>query len=375
MKISSYFNKLNRVMCYAQHHKHEVISGIFWKQVLLGFRKRRFFNKKGSQSDLKLNLAAIQKRPWNLHLELTNICNSNCIFCAYKYQTRKKIIMSDEIYGKALDQYCEMGGGELMLNSVVGEPTIDRNFLQRVQEARSRKEITGINTITNGILLDKLGIDNLLLSGITHVMVSLAAFDKDIYKRIYCNDAYERVKNNIYCLLKSNSELNKPAKITLGFRSNLTMNHTVKLPDYQPLIKYPHELQFNLDFDDWSGHIKAEDLLEGMHIKPVRYKENEPCYCLYDGPVIFADGKIGLCGGRDFNASSELIVGNIANDRLLDVWQGELVKELRERFYQGNYPDICNKCTIYYNLDLYRTTEGNKRRFFVERVFNQKSSS
>jgi hypothetical protein len=112
-----------------------------------------------------------------------------------------------------------------------------------------------------------------------------------------------------------------------------------------------------------------------MHIKPLRIKENEPCYCLYDGPVIFADGKIGLCGGRDFNASSELIVGNIANDRLLDVWQGGLVKELRERFYQGNYPDICNKCTIYYNLDLYRTREGNKRRFFIERVFNQKSLS
>jgi MoaA/NifB/PqqE/SkfB family radical SAM enzyme len=375
MKISGYFNQLHRVMRYAQHHKHEIFSGIFWEQVLSGFRRRWVFNKKEYQSDLTLNLASIEKRPWNLHLELTNICNSNCIFCAYQYQTRKKIIMSDEVYGKALDQYCEMGGGELMINSVVGEPTIDGNFLQRVQEARSRKEITEISTITNGILLDKLGIDNLLLSGITHIMVSLAAFDKDIYNKIYRNDNYEKVKNNIYSLLKRNSELNTPVKITLGFRSNLTMKHTVKLPDYQPLIKYPHELQFNLDFDDWGGQIKAEDLLEGMHIKPLRYKENEPCYCLYDGPVIFADGKIGLCGGRDFNASSGLIVGNIANDRLLDVWQGGLVKELRERFYQGNYPDICDKCTIYYNLDLYRTTEGNNRRFFIERVFCQNPSS
>ncbi len=70
---------------------------------------------------------------------------------------------------------------------------------------------------------------------------------------------------------------------------------------------------------------------------------------LYDGPIVFSDGSVGLCGCRDFNSESDLIVGNINDSSLLDIWQLEKVKKLRESFYCGSFPSICKKCTTYAN--------------------------
>ena len=110
-----------------------------------------------------------------------------------------------------------------------------------------------------------------------------------------------------------------------------------------------------------TGEIKAEDLLPGMHIRPLSRLEKEPCFWLYDGPIIFADGSVGMCGCRDFNANSELIVGNIMQQSLQEIWQSEAVHQLRSGFGQEEFPEICKQCTTYANLDFYRTRPGSQR--------------
>jgi hypothetical protein len=52
--------------------------------------------------------------------------------------------MSDDIYKKALDDYCHIGGGDLMLEVIVGDPAVDPKFIERIKQARARKEIASI---------------------------------------------------------------------------------------------------------------------------------------------------------------------------------------------------------------------------------------
>lgn len=351
------------------NRRAELLTNELWQKVFRTTIRKLNFVDRVSKKDFSLNLETLEKRPWNLNVELTNICNANCIFCAYQYLTRKKMVMNDEIYLKALNEYCRMGGGELMLEVTVGEPTLDKNLIKRIKEARNRKEITIIETITNGLLLDKVGIEALLNSGISRILISTTAFDEEIYKKIYRNEDYNRLKRNVFNLLKLNKEFGEPVDITLIFKSNLTMKRTLKLPDYQPLKKFPHKVLFTIDFDNWAGLIKQEDLLDGMYMRYRGSLEKEPCFWLYHGPIIYADGKIGLCGCRDLNANSELIVGNIKTDRIIDIWQSKKVKELRERYKKGAFPNICQKCTNYCNLELYRRKAGNERRYFIQKVF------
>jgi len=363
------FKNRKRIMEYFWKRRNELITRAFWKKACISMIKELDFLNKVSEKDFYLNLKTIEKKPWNLNIELTNICNANCIFCAYQFQTRKKLVMTDEIYLKALNEYCEMGGGELMLEVTVGEPTLDKNLIKRIKEARSKKEITTIETITNGIFLDKVGIEEFLNSGITRILISVSALDEVIYNKLYRNKNYKRLKLNIFNLLKLNKEFGEPVEITLIFKSNLTMKKTLELPDYQPLKKFPHKVLFTIDFDNWAGLIKQEDLLDGMYMRYRGEPEKEPCFWLYHGPIIYADGKMGLCGCRDLNANSELIVGDIKTDRIIDIWQSKKVKELRERYNKGEFPNICQKCTNYCNLELYRRKTGNERRYFIQKVF------
>ena len=89
-------------------------------------RVRYNFWERVSKREFVHNLKVIESRPWNLHIELTNLCNSNCIFCAYQDQTRPIAFISDAIYKKALDDYCAIGAGDLILEVVVGDPLVDK---------------------------------------------------------------------------------------------------------------------------------------------------------------------------------------------------------------------------------------------------------
>lgn len=358
-----------RILNFFWNRRAELLTKEFWQKVIRVAIKELNFLNSVSREDFYLNLKTLGKRPWNLSIELTNICNANCIFCAYQYQTREKMVMSDDVYFKAINEYCEMGGGELMLEVTVGEPTLDKKFIKRIKEARNRKQITAIETITNGIFLDTVGIEEVLNSGISRILISISALNEEIYEKMYRNKNYNRLKQNIYKLLKLNKEYGEPVEITLNFKSPLTMKKTLGLPDYQPLKDFPHKVVFTIDYDNWTGLIKQEDLLEGMHMRHLKESKNEPCFWLYHGPVIYVDGRMGLCGCRDLNASSELVVGDIKTDRIIDIWQSKKVKELRKIFYQNKSPEICQRCTNYINLDLYRSRKGNERRFFIEKVF------
>jgi len=364
---------LRRIFNFAVNHRKEFFTPQLWATIGRVLRERFSYFDRVSDTEFLYNLQQIEARPWNLHVELTNICNANCIFCAYRFQARKKMLMEEVIYSKALSDYCSLGGGELRLETCLGDALIDPHFIERVQEARGHPEITKITTLTNGINLNQIGIDQLLESGIDEIGISTGPWDERLYQSIYCSKDYSRMRKNVTELLKKKAETGSPVEIKILFRSNLTMKKTLELPDYRTIRYLPHQVEFNTDFDTWLGNIKPEDLLEGMYLRPLSRLEKEPCYWLYDGPMVFVDGKVGLCGCRDFNADSELIIGNIMEAPLLDLWHSEAAHKLRGRFWKGDFPDICKRCTAYANLDFYRSRRGTLRANLVNEWLKAKS--
>ena len=363
-------NNFRRIVSFAVDHRWESLSPALWATVSRVLRARfGYYFSRVSDTEFHYNLQQIQIRPWNLHIELTNICNANCIFCAYSYQSRKKTIMEQVIYEKALGDYCELGGGELRLESCVGDPLVAPDFIERVRQARSHPEITRIITLTNGIDLNRIGFEALRSCGIDEVNISTGPWDADLYGRIYRTGRYHDLRQGVTTLLEQNAKCARPLRIKLLFRSSLSLTKTLNLPDFQHIRNLAKQIEFNTDFDTWLGLIKQTDLLPGMHIRPLARIETEPCYLLYDGPIVFADGGVGLCGCRDFNANSELIIGNIMTSSLLDLWQSEATQRLRRRFWAGDFPEICKQCTTYANLDLYRSKAGSQRAELVGRWF------
>src|SRR3954449_11350330 len=87
----------------------------------------------GRLHPLGKTLEGMALRPYELHLELTNLCNANCIFCPYQFQRRPIETMGDEVFAKAIADYAEEGGGSVFLTPIVGDALIDPKILERVR--------------------------------------------------------------------------------------------------------------------------------------------------------------------------------------------------------------------------------------------------
>src|SRR2546426_9406548 len=117
------------------------MNRVFWNKV-----KRVLLRKANAAFssvlwNLDETLGRMAVRPFELHLELTNLCNANCIFCPYQFQEREIQFMSDAVFEKAVGDYIAIGGGSVGLTPIVGDALIDPKFLARVKYVRSLRQI------------------------------------------------------------------------------------------------------------------------------------------------------------------------------------------------------------------------------------------
>lgn len=300
-------------------------------------------------------------RPFELHLELTNVCNANCVFCPYQFQTREFMFMTDEVFYKAVNDFVTCGGGSVGLTPIVGDALIDPKFVQRVRYLRSLPQIDRIWVTTNAILLDKHGVTEVLNSGLSAITISTSGFDEDTYRRIYRSAAYKRVRENILNLLEENSLRPDPIPIAIGLRSDRPLKKVLMDPDFQAILSYKPEIDFTWSFTSANGRITRSLLPEGMRLRTVSSR-SEPCVQTYNGPVVLADGNVMVCSCvASMDALGDLGVGNVRQENLLDIWTGEKVKKLRLSFDSSALNKTCAGCDMYRDLELYRTSEGRER--------------
>ena len=300
-------------------------------------------------------------RPFELHLELTNLCNANCIFCPYQFQTREVQFMRDEVFFKAVNDFVDCGGGSVGLTPIVGDALIDPKFVERVRYLRSLPAIDRIFVTTNAILLDKHGIDEVLNSGVTSITISTAGFDKDMYERVYRSQAYERMKRNVLSLLRRNAELQHPVHITVGIRSDRPLDEVMKHADFQPILEYNPPIDFTWSFTSANGRITREMLPNTMKLRHVKSRI-QPCVQLYNGPIVLPDGMVLGCSCvASMDALDDLGIGNVLESKLAELWTNDRMKSLRSSFGSTALNSTCAGCDMYREPELYRTREGRER--------------
>jgi hypothetical protein len=310
---------------------------------------------------LDKTLDAMALRPYELHLELTNLCNADCVFCPYQFQERKTEFMPDEVFEKAVADFVRIGGGSVGLTPIVGDALIDPNFVRRVKHLRSHPEIDKIWVTTNAILLDKHGIQEVLDSGITHFNISTAGFEEAMYVRVYRNRSYRRMKDNVVGLLERNSARPDPLPITIALRPDRPLDEVMKHPDFQPVLQHNPTLDFTWSFTSANGRITREILPAGMRLRQVSVR-NESCVNLWNGPIVLPDGTVMACSCvAAMDATTDLGIGNILSTDLLQLWTGMRLQEIRRGFGTPALNKTCAGCDMYRDLELYRTSEGRQR--------------
>ena len=69
----------------------------------------------------------------HLYIEVSNICNLRCKFCAYSKALNKKLIMSNEKFFKIINDATEFGYDTFGLTPITGEVFVDKKFIEKLQ--------------------------------------------------------------------------------------------------------------------------------------------------------------------------------------------------------------------------------------------------
>jgi len=292
---------------------------------------------------------ACRSLPTHFGIEVTNACNANCSFCGYRFQQRRKGVMDNHTFRKAIDDYSRIGGGGINLTPTVGEPLLDKKLVEKIEYARSKNNITDIWFYTNLIDLSHVTVRGLLLSGLSTLRISTCIKDSGTFEDIYNVNKYEQVINNIVNICEENSKLAFPIKIKLYLRIPKPFKNTLKSKDYKLISQLFNSNDIHIYddmYDSWGGRITKDDLPYGNKIYQIHYDiEKEPCYELFRRIHVLYDGRVNFCICRDLNADFE--IGNIHQNSLSEIWRGEKLNYIRNRWFKGIVPEMCQGCQRY----------------------------
>jgi pyruvate-formate lyase-activating enzyme len=115
-----------------------------------------------------------------ISLELTNVCNLTCPYCANPTLTRPKGTIEWDLLEKIVD---ESARERLAINWLhgVGEPLLWKRLEDVIRLIRSRDAGAG-SFATNGTLLYEDRVHSLLDAGLTRIYVSIDTLDPAVYK-------------------------------------------------------------------------------------------------------------------------------------------------------------------------------------------------
>ena len=197
------------------------------------------------------------------------LCNAKCVFCVYRKiesnQNYRHGVMSFDVFKKAVDQFIGMGGNDIGLTPIIGDPLLDPNLMEKKKIRRRDGKNKKIYFYSNGILLHKNDIyKNLIDSGITSIEISTQGCDRKFFEKAYGVQLYDQFISGLYSLLDYNRQNGEKVSISINFRPAQKPSEVLNSADF--INKINHFFQrgcysFMVDYDNWGDSVGKDDLI------------------------------------------------------------------------------------------------------------------
>ncbi len=303
-------------------------------------------------------LTYLQRGKWiplkvpEISIENTSVCNSRCVFCPNGIMERPRQAMKMDVFKKAVDEAASMAAYDMDFFVTIGDPLLDPYLLERARYVQKISKVRDMGFNTTLQWLHKFDLDEFFNCGFAWVVVSTTLSGREQYRDFFGVDKYDQMLANLVGLLKENNRRGKPLNVEIGIKPTPENRQDIlDHPDFQLVQSLTNQ---NLsaavkgeDFFvcDWGGAVHLPPYLRLLPLLP---RAHRPCQRLYRGLMIFSNGKVGACACRDFEATSELILGDVEEDSLSDMWNGSKLAQLRSDWRTGKkVPSVCQQCRSY----------------------------
>jgi MoaA/NifB/PqqE/SkfB family radical SAM enzyme len=355
--------------------------------------------------------------PFEATLWLTNRCNVRCIHCYYHspyikkpnlFEVRRAKLLGesplDDKYSKTaptmhadseitktiMDELLAMGTQQFLFTGI-GEPFLHPDVLNFMARAKHAGSICIANT--NGTLLNRTTIDELIKMGFDELRITTMAGTREMYENTHpsvSGRTFDTLKDNLLYLAdrKVALDVKKPTVILIniivadnyeGLLDFVKLAHFVRAdrvffrpfddvadPNFARLVltsEQAHsvvmqlaEAKVYLEDKNISHNIGYFLKVFGRHIDTTQLYRIIPCYFGWVSVRInLMDGNVYPC------CKCYEPLGNIYEYKFKDIWYGESYENFREKAFKINkhqeplYCCECNKCSNYVpNLRIYK---------------------
>lgn len=300
------------------------------------------------------------QRPAKVQLDVTNVCNLNCVYCYNKANT---LPSSEELHDDELEMIVEKICTELdpaVVTFSGGEPMLRKPLLFKLMRRLKQSDVD-VWLNSNAVLIDKEAAVELQDIGVDNVSVNIESIQAEAHNWLRGrSDAYA-LSLKALDLLRSTIGAGKVSIACVVNRRNLAA-----IPDVAGFVKENGFRELHLldmiptpaadpalvlDADEWRSFFQVLDKIRatGVRINPNHAllfmsgfnREFIYPFCMAGRlkMVIAANGDIVPC---NYFKSKAYICGNALKDNLLAVWQKAPVM-LRFRYSLAGY-ESCSEC-------------------------------
>lgn len=289
--------------------------------------------------------------PFNLHLDVSAVCNARCVYCGQS-KTPGKTMMSMELFEHAIEQAKAFPQKLKVLDLYyTGESLCNPLFPDMVAKAHAADVAEKIGVTTNGILLTKEKIDGIIAGGINEIRISIQGLDAAAYQRV-CGVRidYETFLRNLRYLYEHKEQANVRIKIAdvalhgvedgeAKFREMFGgIADSIFVERIVPLYK-----DVNYDALDKDIQKHAQD---GRYAV-AQQRVNSVCYRPFIKLLVATNGDV-CAACCDHISGRDKVYGNIYESTLVDVWQGRVHQDFMEMQLRGDrfHHPLCKDCVV-----------------------------
>lgn len=266
-------------------------------------------------------------------IELTNQCNIDCIMCPNPNKHNgADNLMAFGLYTRIIDQ--TENAAKAILLYFRGEPLLHPGLANMIEYAQENTDARVILS-TNATLLTKRLGEKIIKSKLDDIVFSIDGYTKHTYEKIKIGANYDRIIKNVYNFIALRNKMKGKTNITIKL-IKLGSNDT----EIEAFEQKWRKLGCNVEisrFNTWANQIPNHNDFSN-EINPNVSNCRSPCADLWFKCVVTYDGKVVLCC-HDFRETK--ILGNLKNQKLSEIWNGEEIRSLRDIQIKSMFNRIC----------------------------------
>lgn len=336
-----------------------------------------------------------------IYIEVTNLCNLDCITCMRNVWEESPGKMTDQTFERIFETVNGMSPLPTVFFGGYGEPLIHHRLVEWVKRIKSLGAM--VELITNGLLLTEERSLQFIRAGLDMLWVSLDGASPESYADVRLGSSLPQVIENLKTLrrirykatdidnsrpnlgiafvaMKDNiAELPELLRlgISLGAKQFSISNVLAHMPElsqqvlYQrtvsntatrhstsiPLINLPR-----MDWDSFTRDVLADIFARKYRLEVAGYELNravDSCPFIEQGSTAIRwDGSVCPClpllhtnqnyFGKQLRRAQTYTFGNVLENDLLTIWNSQMYAQLRERVQRFDFSPctFCSGCEL-----------------------------